>query len=98
MLFSRLARRSGGDANKLDPKLVKFAKPLEIHRHLLLSLKKKQDRSRAFTAQKLVNATATFICRLGAIVDFEGTLFGAIALFKNLVLQKTGKQVARLRR
>lgn len=86
----------GGDANKIDPKLVKFAKAagdklLGIYWLPYFSTEEeaKTEAERFVEAQKLVNATLLFV---DLEPDFEGTL-EQLKLFKNLVLQKTGKQV-----
>ena len=86
----------GGDANKIDPKLVKFAKAagdklLGIYWLPYFSTEKeaKVEAERFVEAQKLVNASLLFV---DLEPDFEGTL-EQLKLFKNLVLQKTGKQV-----
>lgn len=86
----------GGDANKTDPKLVKFAKAagdklLGIYWLPYFSTEEeaKTEAERFIEAQKLVNAPLLFV---DLEPDFEGTL-EQLKLFKNLVLQKTGKQV-----
>lgn len=86
----------GGDANKIDPKLVKFAqaagdKLLGIYWLPYFSTEEeaKVEAERFVEAQKLVNASLLFV---DLEPDFEGTL-EQLKLFKNLVLQKTGKQV-----
>lgn len=86
----------GGDANKIDPKLVKFAKAagdklLGIYWLPYFSTEKeaKTEAERFVEAQKLVNAPLLFV---DLEPDFEGTL-EQLKLFKNLVLQNTGKQV-----
>lgn len=86
----------GGDANKIDPKLVKFAnaagdKLLGIYWLPYFSTEEeaKIEAERFIEAQKLVNAPMLFV---DLEPDFEGTL-EQLKLFKNLVLQKTGKQV-----
>jgi hypothetical protein len=86
----------GGDANKIDPKLVKFAKAagdklLGIYWLPYFSTEEeaKTEAERFVEAQKLVNAPMLFV---DLEPDFEGTL-EQLKLFKNLVLQKTGKQV-----
>lgn len=86
----------GGDANKIDPKLVKFAKAagdklLGIYWLPYFSTEEeaKTEAGRFIEAQKLVNAPLLFV---DLEPDFEGTL-EQLKLFKNLVLQKTGKQV-----
>jgi hypothetical protein len=86
----------GGDANKIDPKLVKFAqaagdKLLGIYWLPYFSTEEeaKTEAARFIEAQKLVNAPLLFV---DLEPDFEGTL-EQLKLFKNLVLQKTGKQV-----
>ncbi len=86
----------GGDANKIDPKLVKFAKAagdklLGIYWLPYFSTEEeaKTGAERFAEAQKLVNAPLLFV---DLEPDFEGTL-EQLKLFKNLVLQKTGKQV-----
>nr|DAM54381.1 MAG TPA: hypothetical protein [Caudoviricetes sp.] len=86
----------GGDANKIDPKLVKFAKAagdklLGIYWLPYFSTEEevKTEAERFIEAQKLVNAPLLF-------VDLEPDFWGTVEqlkLFKNLVLQKTGKQV-----
>ena len=86
----------GGDANKIDPKLVKFAKAagdklLGIYWLPYFSTEEeaKTEAERFIEAQKLVNAPLLFV---DLEPDFEGTV-EQLKLFKNLVLQKTGKQV-----
>lgn len=86
----------GGDANKIDPKLVKFAKAagdklLGIYWLPYFSTEEevKVEAERFVEAQKLVNAPLLFV---DLEPDFEGTS-EQLKLFKNLVLQKTGKQV-----
>jgi|GEM_PF-805555 hypothetical protein len=86
----------GGDANKIDPKLVKFAqaagdKLLGIYWLPYFSTEEeaKTEAERFIEAQKLVNAPLLFV---DLEPDFEGTL-EQLKAFKNLVLQKTGKQV-----
>ena len=86
----------GGDANKIDPKLVKFAKAagdklLGIYwlPYFSTDEEAKTEAERFIEAQKLVNAPLLFV---DLEPDFEGTL-EQLKLFKNLVLQKTGKQV-----
>ena len=86
----------GGDANKTDPKLVKFAKAagdklLGIYWLPYFSTEEevKVEAERFVEAQKLVNAPLLFV---DLEPDFEGTS-EQLKLFKNLVLQKTGKQV-----
>ena len=86
----------GGDANKIDPKLVKFAKAagdklLGIYWLPYFSTEEevKVEAERFAEAQKLVNAPLLFV---DLEPDFVGTL-EQLKLFKNLVLQKTGKQV-----
>ena len=86
----------GGDANKIDPKLVKFAKAagdklLGIYWLPYFSTEEeaKTEAERFIEAQKLVNAPLLFV---DLEPDFEGTL-EQLKAFKNLVLQKTGKQV-----
>lgn len=86
----------GGDANKIDPKLVKFAKAagdklLGIYWLPYFSTEEevKMEAERFVEAQKLVNAPLLFV---DLEPDFEGTV-EQLKLFKNLVLQKTGKQV-----
>ena len=86
----------GGDANKTDPKLVKFAKAagdklLGIYWLPYFSTEEeaKTEAERFIEAQKLVNAPLLFV---DLEPDFEGTV-EQLKLFKNLVLQKTGKQV-----
>lgn len=86
----------GGDANKIDPKLVKFAKPagdklLGIYWLPYFSTEEevKVEAERFVEAQKLVNAPLLFV---DLEPDFGGTV-EQLKLFKNLVLQKTGKQV-----
>lgn len=86
----------GGDANKIDPKLVKFAKAagdklLGIYWLPYFSTEEeaKTEAERFIEAQKLVNAPLLFV---DLEPDFEGTL-EQLKLFKNIVLQKTGKQV-----
>ena len=86
----------GGDANKIDPKLVKFAqaagdKLLGIYWLPYFSTEEevKVEAERFVEAQKLVNAPLLFV---DLEPDFEGTA-EQLKLFKNLVLQKTGKQV-----
>lgn len=86
----------GGDANKIDPKLVKFAqaagdKLLGIYWLPYFSTEEeaKTEAERFVEAQKLVNAPLLFV---DLEPDFEGTV-EQLKTFKNLVLQKTGKQV-----
>lgn len=86
----------GGDANKIDPKLVKFAqaagdKLLGIYWLPYFSTEEeaKTEAERFIEAQKLVNAPLLFV---DLEPDFGGTV-EQLKLFKNLVLQKTGKQV-----
>lgn len=86
----------GGDTNKIDPKLIKFAKAagdklLGIYWLPYFSAEEeaKTEAERFVEAQKLVNAPLLFV---DLEPDFEGTL-EQLKLFKNLVLQKTGKQV-----
>lgn len=86
----------GGDANKIDPKLVKFSKAagdklLGIYwlPYFSTDEEAKTEAERFVEAQKLVNAPLLFV---DLEPDFEGTL-EQLKLFKNLVLQKTGKQV-----
>ena len=86
----------GGDANKIDPKMVKFAKAagdklLGIYWLPYFSTEEeaKTEAERFIEAQKLVNATLLFV---DLEPDFEGTV-EQLKLFKNIVLQKTGKQV-----
>lgn len=86
----------GGDANKIDPKLVKFAKAagdklLGIYWLPYFSTEEeaKTEAERFIEAQKLVNAPLLFV---DLEPDFEGTV-EQLKTFKNLVLQKTGKQV-----
>lgn len=86
----------GGDVNKIDPKLVKFAKAagdklLGIYWLPYFSAEEeaKVEAERFVEAQKLVNAPMLFV---DLEPDFEGTV-EQLKLFKNLVLQKTGKQV-----
>lgn len=86
----------GGDANKIDPKLVKFAqaagdKLLGIYWLPYFSTEEevKAEAKRFIEAQKLVNAPLLFV---DLEPYFEGTV-EQLKLFKNLVLQKTGKQV-----
>jgi hypothetical protein len=86
----------GGDANKIDPKLVKFAKAagdklLGIYwlPYFSTDEEAKTEAERFVEAQKLVNAPMLFV---DLEPDFEGTV-EQLKLFKNLVLQKTGKQV-----
>ena len=86
----------GGDANKIDPKLVKFAqaagdKLLGIYWLPYFSTEEeaKTEAERFVEAQKLVNAPLLFV---DLEPDFEGTV-EQLKLFKNIVLQKTGKQV-----
>lgn len=86
----------GGDVNKIDPKLVKFAKAagdklLGIYWLPYFSTEEeaKTEAERFIEAQKLVNAPLLFV---DLEPDFEGTL-EQLKLFKNLVLQKTGKQM-----
>lgn len=86
----------GGDVNKIDPKLVKFAKAagdklLGIYWLPYFSTEEeaKTEAERFVEAQKLVNTPLLFV---DLEPDFEGTL-EQLKLFKNLVLQKTGKQV-----
>ena len=86
----------GGDTNKIDPKLVKFAKAagdklLGIYWLPYFSTEEevKVEAERFVEAQKLVNAPLLFV---DLEPDFGGTV-EQLKLFKNLVLQKTGKQV-----
>lgn len=86
----------GGDANKIDPKLVKFAKAagdklLGIYWLPYFSTEEeaKVEAERFVEAQKLVNAPLLFV---DLEPDFGGTV-EQLKLFKNIVLQKTGKQV-----
>ena len=86
----------GGDANKIDPKLVKFAKAagdklLGVYWLPYFSTEEeaKTEAERFVEAQKLVNAPLLFV---DLEPDFGGTV-EQLKLFKNLVLQKTGKQV-----
>lgn len=86
----------GGDANKIDPKLVKFAKAagdklLGLYWLPYFSTEEeaKTEAERFIEAQKLVNAPLLFV---DLEPDFEGTV-EQLKLFKNIVLQKTGKQV-----
>lgn len=86
----------GGDVNKTDPKLVKFAKVagdklLGIYWLPYFSTEEeaKAEAERFIEAQKLVNAPLLFV---DLEPNFEGAL-EQLRLFKNLVLQKTGKQV-----
>ena len=86
----------GGDASKIDPKLIKFAKAagdklLGIYWLPYFSTEEevKMEAERFVEAQKLVNAPLLFV---DLEPDFEGTL-EQLKLFKNIVLQKTGKQV-----
>ena len=86
----------GGDANKIDPKLIKFAKAagdklLGIYWLPYFSTEEevKVEAERFVEAQKLVNAPLLFV---DLEPDFEGTA-EQLKLFKNLVLQKTRKQV-----
>lgn len=86
----------GGDANKIDPKLVKFAKAagdklLGIYwlPYFPTEEEAKTEAERFIEAQKLVNAPLLFV---DLEPDFEGTA-EQLKLFKNIVLQKTGKQV-----
>ena len=86
----------GGDANKIDPKLIKFAKAagdklLGIYWLPYFSTEEeaKTEAERFIEAQKLVNAPLLFV---DLEPDFEGTV-EQLKLFKNIVLQKTGKQV-----
>ncbi len=86
----------GGDANKIDPKLVKFAKAagdklLGIYwlPYFSTDEEAKVEAERFVEAQKLVNAPLLFV---DLEPDFGGTV-EQLKLFKNLVLQKTGKQV-----
>ena len=86
----------GGDVNKIDPKLVKFAKAagdklLGIYWLPYFSTEEEveMEAERFVEAQKLVNAQLLFV---DLEPDFGGTV-EQLKLFKNLVLQKTGKQV-----
>lgn len=86
----------GGDANKIDPKLVKFAKAagdklLGIYWLPYFSTEEevKSEAERFVEAQKLVNAPLLFV---DLEPDFEGTV-EQLKAFKNIILQKTGKQV-----
>ena len=86
----------GGDTNKIDPKLVKFAKAagdklLGIYWLPYFSTEEevKMEAERFVEAQKLVNAPLLFV---DLEPDFGGTV-EQLKAFKNIVLQKTGKQV-----
>ena len=86
----------GGDVNKIDPKLVRFAKAagdklLGIYWLPYFSTEEeaKTEAERFIEAQKLVNAPLLFV---DLEPDFGGTV-EQLKAFKNLVLQKTGKQV-----
>lgn len=86
----------GGDANKIDPKLVRFAKAagdklLGIYwlPYFSTDEEAKTEAERFIEAQKLVNAPLLFV---DLEPDFGGTV-EQLKAFKNLVLQKTGKQV-----
>ena len=86
----------GGDVNKIDPKLVKFAKAagdklLGIYWLPYFSTEEeaKTEAERFIEAQKLVNASLLFV---DLEPDFGGTV-EQLKAFKNIVLQKTGKQV-----
>lgn len=86
----------GGDVNKIDPKLIRFAKAagdklLGIYWLPYFSTEEeaKTEAERFIEAQKLVSAPLLFV---DLEPDFEGTL-EQLKLFKNLVLQKAGKQV-----
>lgn len=86
----------GGDANKIDPKLVKFAKAagdklLGIYwlPYFSTDEESKVEAERFVEAQKLVNAPLLFV---DLEPDFGGTV-EQLKAFKNLVLQRTGKQV-----
>lgn len=86
----------GGNANKIDPKLVKFAqaagdKLLGIYWLPYFSTEEevKVEAERFVEAQKLVNSPLLFV---DLEPDFEGTV-EQLKAFKNLVLQRTGKQV-----
>lgn len=86
----------GGDVNKIDPKMVRFAKAagdklLGIYwlPYFSTDEEAKTEAERFIEAQKLVNAPLLFV---DLEPDFEGTV-EQLKLFKNLVLQKTSKQV-----
>lgn len=86
----------GGNANKIDPKLVKFAqaagdKLLGIYWLPYFSTEEevKVEAERFVEAQKLVNSPLLFV---DLEPDFGGTV-EQLKAFKNLVLQRTGKQV-----
>ena len=86
----------GGDANKIDPKLVKFAKAagdklLGIYWLPYFSTDEEAriEAERFAEAQKLVNAPLLFV---DLEPDFEGSK-EQLKAFKNIVLQKTGKFV-----
>ena len=86
----------GGNANKIDPKLVKFAKAagdklLGIYWLPYFSTEEevKVEAERFVEAQKLVNSPLLFV---DLEPDFGGTV-EQLKAFKNLVLQRTGKQV-----
>nr|DAI44221.1 MAG TPA: muramidase [Caudoviricetes sp.] len=86
----------GGDANKIDPKLVKFAKAagdklLGIYwlPYFSTDEEARMEAERFAEAQKLVNAPLLFV---DLEPEFEGTK-EQLKAFKNIVLQKTGKVV-----
>ena len=86
----------GGDSNKIDPKLVKFAqaagdKLLGIYWLPYFSTMEeaKAEAERFAAAQKLVNAPLLFV---DLEPDFEGTA-EQLKTFDNIVLQMTGKTV-----
>lgn len=85
----------GGDANKIDPKLVKFAKAAGDKLLGLYWLPYfseggvSAEAARFIEAQRQVNAPLLFV---DLEPGFEGTL-EELKTFRNLVLQGTGKQV-----
>lgn len=86
----------GGDANKIDPKLVKFAeaagdKLLGIYwlPYFSTDEEAKAEAERFAEAQKLVNAPLLFV---DLEPEFEGTP-EQLKMFDNIVLQQTGKTV-----
>lgn len=86
----------GGDANKIDPKLVKFAeaagdKLLGIYwlPYFSTDEEARAEAERFAEAQKLVNAPLLFV---DLEPEFEGTP-EQLKMFDNIVLQKTGKTV-----
>lgn len=91
-----VGQKYGGDANKIDPKLTKFAKAagdklLGIYwlPYFSTDEEAKAEAERFAEAQKLVNAPLLFV---DLEPEFEGTP-EQLKLFDNIVLQKTGKTV-----